>query len=62
MFELLLVELLLVEPRELRVLQEFQVLCSFSLGDVLNVEVGPLVEVEIGLRKDHHKEFEVGSF
>ena len=51
MFELLLVELLLVEPRELRVLQEFQVLCSFSLGDVLNVEVGPLVEVEIGLNR-----------
>ena len=53
MFELLLVELLLVEPRELRVLQEFQVLhlpdLLVSSGDGLAVEVGPLVEVATGL-------------
>ena len=51
MLELLLVELLLVELRELRVLQEFQTSCFVSSGDVLDVEVGPLVEVETGLNR-----------
>ena len=50
MLELLLVELLCVELRELRVLQEFQI-CFVSSGDVLDVEVGPLVEVETGLNR-----------
>ena len=51
MLELLLVELLLVELRELRVLQESQRRCFVSSGDVLNMEVGPLVEVKTGLNR-----------
>ena len=51
MLELLLVELLLVELRELPVLQEFQTSCFVSSGDILDVEVGPLVEVETGLNR-----------
>ena len=51
MLELLLVELLPVELRELWVLQEFQRRCFVSSGDVLDVEVGPLVEVETGLNR-----------
>ena len=46
-----MLELLLVELRELRVLQEFQVRRSVSSGDGLAVEVGPLVEVETGLSR-----------
>ena len=50
MLELLLVELLCVELRELQVLQEFQI-CFVSSGEVLDVEVGPLGEVETGLNR-----------
>ena len=46
-----MLELLLVELRELRVLQEFQVCRLVSSGDGLDVEVGPLVEVETGLSR-----------
>ena len=46
LLELLLLELLLLELREL---QELRVLHFVSSGDVLDVEVEPLVELESGL-------------
>ena len=55
MLELLLLKLReLQELRELqglRELQELRVLHFVSSGDVLDVEVGPLVEVETGLNR-----------